>query len=147
MTNEQKFLLLAVLIVAGVGVTYFVTQSSSAPTPVEQAAVVVPKKVVKSYTAEVPYTVPAVPTEKIETVRVALTLTDGVITDITFTTNVPDNIASKENIDAFTEAFKSGADIKGKKLSEVSVVRLGGASLTSNAFMEAIGKIKTQSNG
>lgn len=142
MTKEQKFLLLAVLIVAGIGVTYYVTQNKTEggvtnTTTTTQVAV-------KSYLADISY---KVPDEHSETIHVKLTLTDGLISDISFSSDKPDNIASQENIDAFTQAFQNGAALKGKKLSEVSVVRLGGSSLTSAAFMEAIGKIRAQSNG
>lgn len=143
MSKEQKFLLLAVLIVAGVGVTYYVTQNNSGSTT-NQPTVTSSQATKKSYQADVPY---KVPNDKTETIHVGITLTDGIISDITFTTNTPDNPASKENIDAFTAAFQNGAALKGKKLSEVSVVRVGGASLTSKAFMDAVTKISTQANG
>lgn len=146
MTKEQKFLLLAVLIVAGVGVTYYVTHNKTeGPTPTTATTPVTTKQaVIKSYQADVPYTIP---NGKSETIHVGITLTDGVISDITFSTEAPGNPASKENIDAFTAAFQNGAALKGKKLSEVSVVRVGGASLTSKAFMEAVTKISAQVNG
>ena len=138
MTKQQSFLLLAVLIIVGGGAGYYFTQKgSSAPT-----ATTTTQPVAKSYTADVPYIVPG---DKTETVHLTATLEGGVISDLKFTTNTPDNPASKENIDAFTQAF-AAMSFKGKKLSEVSIAHLGGASLTSNAFMKAIGQISAQAN-
>lgn len=137
MTKQQSFLLLAVLIIVGGGAGYYFTQgdkTASAPA-VEQV-------VAKSYNADVTYDVP---TEKKETLHVAVTLENGIISDLKFTTDVPDNIASKENIEAFQQAL-SAMSFKGQKLSEVSVSKVGGASLTSAAFMQAVGKIATQAN-
>lgn len=139
MTKQQSFLLLAVLIIVGGGAGYYFTQGNkSAQAP----AATTPQIVTKSYSSDVTYDVP---TEKKETLHVAVTLENGIISDLKFTTDVPDNIASKENIEAFQQAF-AAMSFKGKKLSEVSVTRLGGASLTSNAFMQAIGKISAQAN-
>lgn len=151
MTKEQKFLLLAVLIVAGIGVTYYVTQNNSQVATAEQGASTnqvttetKPQVVTQNYKSNIAY---KIPNGSSETIHVGITLTDGVISDITFTTDTPGHDISKAKIAAFTQALNNGADLKGKKLSEVSVVRLGGASLTSSAFMEAIGQIRAQING
>jgi uncharacterized protein (UPF0333 family) len=136
MTKQQSFLLLAVLVIVGGGAGYYFTQGKAAKAP-EAAQVVT-----KSYNADMTY---AVPTDKKETLHLAVTLENGVITDFKFTTDTPDNIASKENIESFQQAF-AAMSFKGKKLSEVSVSRLGGASLTSAAFMQAVAKISAQAN-
>jgi uncharacterized protein with FMN-binding domain len=138
MTKQQSFLLLAVLIIVGGGAGYYFTQGTPAvpPTPA------VPQVVIKSYNADMTYDVP---TEKKETLHLAITLENGAISDLKFTTDTPDNIASKENIESFEQALAL-MSFKGKKLSEISVAKVGGASLTSAAFMQAVSKISAQAN-
>lgn len=142
MTKEQKFLLLVVLIVIGAGATYYVTSNkgpaAQGTTPSAQVA-----DVVKSYTSNITY---PVPTEKKETLHVSITLKNGIIDDVTFSYDKPDNVASQENLTAFQDAFK-GITLKGKKLADVSLSRVGGSSLTTDAFMKAIAEIRTKANG
>lgn len=144
MTKEQKFLLLVVLIVIGAGAVYYVqTNKVAAPAPVVNAPVVAPVSVAKSYSSNIDYKVPG---DKTETIHVTISLKDGVIEDVAFSSQVPDNEISALNIKNFNDALKN-ITLKGKKLSEVSIVRVGGSSLTSDAFVQALADINTQSNG
>ncbi len=140
MTKQQKILLLIVLVVAGASVTYYYTQSNSSSSQNNKQVQTLPKV----YSTDVTYKVPS---DKTETIHVKITLSGESISDVVFTTDTPNNPASKENIDEFMAAFNNGAAIKGKKLSEVSLTRVGGASLTTGAFMEAVNKIKSQTTG
>lgn len=38
-------------------------------------------------------------------------------------------------------------NLKGKKLADVSLSRVGGSSLTTDAFMKAVAEIRTKANG
>ena len=142
MSKEQKFLLLVVLLVVGAGAVYYVKNTDSlsqtSGTSVQQVA-----QNVKSYTKDVTYPVPG---DQVETIHVTVSLVDGVISDVAFSYNKPGNEESEEKIKHFEKALKS-VSLTGKKLSEVSLSRVGGASLTTNAFMEAVTKIKTDING
>jgi hypothetical protein len=159
MSKEQKFLLLVVLIVIGAGAVYYMqtpepvsqdsavaltplTTTTLAPAPVPT----LPQKVVQSskkYTKDITYKVPG---DQTETIHVTISLLNGLISDIAFTYNKPGNEQSEENIHRFEKAL-AGSSLAGKKVSEVSLSRVGGASLTTNAFMEAVTKIKTDING
>lgn len=153
MTKEQKFLLLIVLIIAGASVTYYYTQSGtpvSSDTPVTQGTPaaqdptpttpVNPVVTSQKYSTDVTYNTPE---EGKETIHVAITMKDTVIENIAFTYDTPTKRESKFNITNFEKAFQASSFV-GKKLTEVSVSRLGGASLTSGAFMEAIKNIDSQ---
>lgn len=168
MTKEQKFLLLVVLIVAGASVTYYYKHTEVAPptaetsvvttetgntattgtTPPSATATNTPptttKPPVRSFSTDVTYPVPE---EGRETIHVTVSLSAGTIEDITFSYDTPTKRESKERIGSFERAFQA-MSFKGKKLSEISLSRLGGSSLTTHAFMEAIGKLnKEASNG
>ena len=48
-------------------------------------------------------------------------------------------------LNAFNKAL-AGVNLKGQKVSEVSLSRIGGASLTTDAFMKAVAEINVKSN-
>ena len=95
------------------------------------------------YTSHVNYNVPE---EKVETIHVGITLKGGVIEDISFSYDKPKEDGSAYNLGNFEKALAT-ANLIGKKLDEVSLSRLGGASLTTNAFMKAVTEIKGKVNG
>ncbi len=156
MTKEQKFFLLVVLIVAGASVTYyykstdvvptsavgatttsFASSSGTTPTPLADIPA-------HSFSSEITYPTPEDGKEKI---YVTISLKAGIIDDVTFTYDTPLKTEAKNYISNFEKALPS-LTLKGKKLTEVSLSRVGGASLTTDAFMEAVGKINAQaSNG
>ena len=153
MTKQQKFLLLVVLIVAGASVTYYYTQSGSpsqtngtqttnTQTPSQTETQTPPQNQIpaRSFSSDVTYPTPE---EGKETIHVTISLSGDTINDITFTADPAKKTESRENIASFQRAF-SAMSFKGKKISDISLARVGGASLTTNAFMEALGKIKTQ---
>lgn len=75
-----------------------------------------------------------------ESIGVKVTLTSGVISDISVTQNASGGEA-EEYQDAFVSDYKS--QVVGKKIDEVSLSRVAGSSLTPNGFNSAITAIKT----
>ena len=76
-----------------------------------------------------------------ETIGVKVTLTDGVVTDAQITKQGMTGEA-KEYQAAFESGYKS--QVVGKKISEVSLNRVAGSSLTSKGFNDAINDIEKQ---
>jgi hypothetical protein len=84
------------------------------------------------------YTTPARITHDID---VTLTLEGDVVSDV-----VVDFDKGKGPANDYQKRFASSyrTEVVGKKLSEVSLARVGGASLTSGGFNEAVAAIKSQ---
>ena len=78
-----------------------------------------------------------------ETIDVAVTLKGDVITDVTVTSKSVDPPAE---VIRFQGEFEDGiADaVEGKNIDELDVHRVGGSSLTSSGFNEAIHQIKVK---
>lgn len=78
-----------------------------------------------------------------ETIDVALSLEGDVITDVTVT-GVSENPSPE--VLRFQGEFEDGIEavVKGKNIDELDVSRVGGSSLTSSGFNEAIEQIKLQ---
>ncbi len=74
-----------------------------------------------------------VPDHNVNTITVNITLKNGVISDITHT-EVDKDDTSKMVYVSFTKNLDK-SKIIGKKISEVSLSKVGGASLTTKAFM------------
>jgi hypothetical protein len=77
-----------------------------------------------------------VPEEHTNTLSVTVVLSKGIITDVTFSEN-PTNGESREYYEKFTRSFNKSA-VVGKTLKDVSLSRVGGASLTTKAFNDAL---------
>lgn len=131
-----------VAVVLGVGFTLFQsnkTASVSEPTPITQTT---PTNVVVNfkdgtYNADATYRTPVMSKYKI---NVALQVTDGVVTNSTAT--YADGAEKDPNAKHFEEAYK--VEVIGKKLNDINLSRVGGASLTTGAFNQALTVIKTQ---
>lgn len=76
-----------------------------------------------------------------ESIGVTVTLSGGAVTDVSVTQNATRGEA-EEYQSAFASAFKS--QVVGKKISDVSLSRVAGASLTPNGFNNAIDDIEQQ---
>ncbi len=74
---------------------------------------------------------------------VSLTLEDGIVTAADVVYDGGEGF-SNPNQERFDGAF--AAEVIGKPLSEISLSRVGGASLTTNAFNEAVAKIAAASS-
>ena len=74
-----------------------------------------------------------------ETVEVTVTLADDTITDVTVVGEATDPQA-KRHQGEFSDGI--AAEVVGKNIDEISVDKIGGSSLTSGGFNEAIDAIK-----
>lgn len=160
MTKQQKILLSLVAIVAAIGGgLYFVnnssimsngaadtttslnntnTSSSGAVISTDNGSVSIttaPSNV-RSDSATVSFQVPE---NNTNTLTVNITQDNGVITDVSYSESTRDR-ESSEYYSSFVKSFKTSS-VVGKKISDVSLSRVGGASLTTAAFMNALGNI------
>lgn len=79
-----------------------------------------------------------VPHGGVNSITVEIAVSDGTVTSV----NVEDSYGDRESA-SYVSSFESrvSAAVKGKKLSSLSVGRIGGASLTSSAFKQALSSI------
>ena len=93
-----------------------------------------------TFTEKANYQTPAKTTQEI---AVTLTIKDDIVTDAKV---VYDNSPtySNQNQERFDKAYKT--EVVGKNIEEISLSRVGGASLTSGAFNEAVAKISTNAS-
>lgn len=94
-----------------------------------------------TYTADASYLTPR-RTE--HDITVELTVVNGIITDADVIYGGPDGAPENPNQTAFDEAF--AAEVIGQPIDDVELSRVGGASLTSNAFNEAVAEIAVQAS-
>lgn len=164
MTKEQKILVLLILLVAGGGAALYITTAktgTSATTQQVPAATVaetvkdvqttkqvieekvplsanaVPSNISMPYVSEQTYAVPENSQEKI---KVTIYVKSGLIEDVIFSFDPPTKHESAEYLSSFKKALAK-MDFKGKKVSDISLSRVGGASLTTAAFMKAVQEI------
>ncbi|MEN9881130.1 MAG: hypothetical protein RLZZ308_313 [Candidatus Parcubacteria bacterium] len=174
MTKEQKILLLLVLAVSAAGATLYVSNqkdkvlsSVSAETEmvadthnqITQPVQSSPKEEAgtaqgsasatenqsagnQKITQQITYSVPE---NHSNTLSVTVTLLDGVIVDVSFSEQ-PTNKESKEYYEKFSRTF-SNATVVGQPIGAVSLSRIGGASLTTKAFNEALRSIAQDIRG
>ena len=176
MTKQEKFLLLVVLLVAGIGTTVYVTNNSKQPVvaemtkvqPIEQvqsqsgipaaqatatnqksnpagtqtpSGTVVPTapaiNTTKSVTTKVAYQVPEGDTNIL---GITVTLTNGLISDITFSEN-PRSRESKRYYSSFVNVSPK-SQVVGKAIQDIpNLAIVGGSSLTTQAFNQGIAKL------
>ena len=89
-----------------------------------------------TYTANVMYRVPQ---NHVDPLTLTLTIANDTITSATVAFD-PTNGTSKKHQDRFSDAYES--QVIGKAVDNVSLSRVGGASLTSRAFNDALADIK-----
>lgn len=75
-----------------------------------------------------------------ESVTVGVTIKNGVVTDSTFSATASDRDA-REYQSMFSGSYKS--QVVGKSVNAISLSRVAGASLTTNAFNDALDHIKS----
>ena len=90
-----------------------------------------------TYTADGGYTAPSGP----ESITVEITLADDVVTDVVVTPH-----ATEGNQALFQGKFSAGiaAVVDGKDIDTLAVSRVGGSSLTSGGFNQALETIKAE---
>jgi len=168
MTKEQKLLVLLILLVSGAGAgIYFATKkpaaskvdelpravetttgSSTAASAQNDKAPQVPPttsfaNVTMPHMSSQEYVVPG---EGKEAIEVTLYVKDGTIEDLRFSYAPASKRESVEYLNSFNKAiYKQG--LIGKKVKDVSLSRVGGASLTTAAFMKAVNDISTKISG
>lgn len=120
-----------------------VTGFTPPPSTTEQVAEV-PTVVVESntfkdgtYTKTGSYTSPAGK----ETVTIAITIKDDVVTNATFTGNAT-NPGSVKNQTKFSEGYS--AQVVGKPIEDIALTVVNGSSLTPKGFMDALAQIQTE---
>lgn len=88
-----------------------------------------------TYTADGSYTAPSGK----ESITVEITLADDIVTDVVVTPH-----ATEGNQAQFQGQFAAGiaAEVKGKDIDSLDVSRVGGSSLTSGGFNQALDAIK-----
>ena len=105
--------------------SYVITATSTTPQSNQQSATIT-------------YNVPA---PEQNTITVKLTVADGIVTAANVN-NVTNSPQSEQYSSRFLASYKS--EVIGKKLNDISLSRVGGASLTSQAFNAAVEAIKAQ---
>ena len=173
MTKEQKILMLLVLLVAGGGIALYISTQNAVTPDVNQTrtgasagretTAKVPEKPVPSKDSPIGAVTPPmgvskksnlpylsnviykVPENGQETIHVLLFVKEGIIQDVRFTFDPASKRQSGEYLNAFNKAL-AGVNLKGQKVSEVSLSRIGGASLTTDAFMKAVAEINVKAN-
>jgi hypothetical protein len=91
-----------------------------------------------TFTEKVSYLTPARTEHKMD---ITLTVDAGVVTDASIVYDEGEGF-SNQHQERFDAAYK--AEVIGKTLSEISLSRVGGASLTTTAFNDAVAKIAAQ---
>lgn len=148
MTKQQAILLLFVLIIIGGGATIYMKLPSSQPSLPAAEATQNPaasgstsgttastnKTIIETHS----YTVPNGNTEDITVACVVDA--NGMVVDVTFSFGTPTNPESREYLGKFNKAFSSSL-LVGSKVGDKKLSRLGGASLTTKAFNEALGAL------
>ncbi|HEV8677717.1 MAG TPA: FMN-binding protein [Candidatus Paceibacterota bacterium] len=90
-----------------------------------------------TYTASASYRTP----ETIEPISVTLTLANGIVTDVSFTSN-PQASEARQYQAQFAAGYKQY--VVGKNIDDIEISRVSGSSLTSGGFKAALEKIKAE---
>ena len=90
-----------------------------------------------TYSADGEYTSPAGK----ESVAIAVTLQNNIVTDVTFTPKATNEVSVKLQ-DMFAVGYK--AQVVGKNIDQISLTVVNGSSLTPKGFEDALVKIKAQ---
>jgi uncharacterized protein with FMN-binding domain len=150
-------IIVAVLVIAGVGIAFFagskdevtttpapIAVESTTPAPVVPTTPPTGSETVMAatykdgtYTKSGDYTSPA----GAEVIDVTVTLAGGIVTDASVVGKAT-NPGSVANQKKFADGFKEV--VVGKKIDEISMTVVNGSSLTPAGFMEALGEIKTE---
>ncbi len=117
--------------------TETVTETPTIPSPTPSVPTPVTVYENGTFSATAPYTAPG---NAKHNVAVSLTLSGDIVTGATVSYS-GDKVDTSTNFqNRFSNAYQ--AQVIGKKLDSISLSRVGGASLTSNAFNNAVNQIK-----
>jgi len=129
-----------IIAIAGAGFTFFKsqhTETSQTNTPAITKVVETHDYKDGTYNTDTTYMTPKQTEYKIS---VNLTLAGNIITDATVTGSQGAEV--DPNAGRFLSAYKS--EVVGKNINSLNLSRVGGASLTTNAFNNALNTIKSQ---
>lgn len=157
MTEQQKTLLSIVLVMAVIGgALYFYNQKDNNQIQKQAQKTVLIDTITETATGTTSNINNEVPTERamstvnfntpggMNIMTVSVSMTNGIISDVSFEEQI-NSILDRKSAH-YKESFTTGLDkskIIGKKLSDVSLSRVGGASLTTRAFMDALNQAVT----
>ena len=127
-----------IAVVLGVGYTYYEAHVTSATTPIAQVAAADTNAARKdgTYTSEVTYRTPTFSKYQLD---VSLSIKNNIVTEATVAYS--QGAEKDPNAQRFEGAYR--AEVIGKDINSLNLSRVGGASLTTGAFNEALTKIKT----
>ena len=130
---------IAVTIIAllGAGYTFYYTQMTS-PSSAQVVTLDNSPRKNGTYKTETTNRTPTFSTYKMD---VSLTLANNIVTAATVAYS--QGAEKDPNAKRFEDAYKS--EVIGKDINTINLSRVGGASLTSNAFNQALAAIRTQS--
>jgi uncharacterized protein with FMN-binding domain len=147
----MQIVIIAILVVVGAGVMWFMSSDkqaaiTSTPTPVVRETDTPAPITTDTPVATSPYKDGTYSTTGVyaspageEKFDISLTLSNGIITDATFT-GYATNPASINNQGRFAQGFT--AQVVGKPLNELKLSVVNGASLTTKGFMDVVDTIK-----
>ena len=143
---NQKTIAASVIgaVVIGIAILFFGFDDDSLPVSEQQYTVTTVASSTATDTASNQYTATIaykVPSPEQNSITVAVTLANGIVTAVD-AQNTANSGESEQYSKRFLASYKT--QVIGKKLQDVSLSRIGGASLTSNAFNAAIDAIKVQ---
>ncbi len=148
MNQQQKTLLSIVILIVAIagGVAYYNHESNeidiaNAATPISKintapVASSTKPNISKNISVSTTYNVPD---HNVNIITVNVTIKNGLIADVTHTERASDP-TSQMIYDNFSKNLNK-SKIVGKKISEVSLSKVGGASLTTKAFMLSLNKL------
>lgn len=117
------------------------TPPPTTPKPTPTAPVTIPKTTYKdgTYTVTTSYTAPSRTTHK---VTANLKIVNDVVTEARVNFSGEEAETSAQYQSSFSQNYQS--EVVGKKLDSISLTRVGGASLTTGAFNNALVQVKAQ---
>jgi uncharacterized protein with FMN-binding domain len=122
-----------VIIALAIGVTLLIKNPSENTDTTE---VTIPKAITGTFTESSSYVTPKKTTFSID---LTLTVSDDIITDASIAYDGKSEGFSTPGQERFDAEYKE--EVIGKNIKEVSLSRVGGASLTSKSFNEAVDKM------
>ena len=127
-----------IAVVLGAGYTYYETHDTSTTTPIAQVAPADTNASHKdgTYSSEVTYLTPTFSKYQLD---VSLSIKNNIVTEATV--GYSQGAEKDPNAQRFEGAYKT--EVIGKDINSINLSRVGGASLTTGAFNEALTKIKT----
>lgn len=114
------------------------TPATAAPVASADPQPVASESTAKDYSVTIDYEVPK---GDANSLSVSMTIKDGIITNLNTESKYQDH-ESISYINDFAGSIKS--KVVGKKLSDINLSRVGGASLTTGAFQDAVDQISLQ---